>query len=152
MKSQISFFDIGVISIVLIIFVVISIFLQENLHIFTKTVNVQIIYDNNEAYRFLVSLLLLRYNSSSVYESLSYTLLESASDSFIIFLNSSLYYYFEKVPKCYKLILGSKVIVEFKSESYSGDCKDTRFKAVVPVFIPYNKANLVERIYLNYER
>jgi len=152
MKGQLAFFDIGVISIALVIFVLISLFFLENFHIYTKTINIQIVYDSNEAYRFLVSLLSLKHISNSVYEILSYTSFEPPSDSSIEFLNSSLYYYFEKAPRCYKLTLGSKVITEFKDSSYSGDCRDTRFKAAVPIFVPYNKVSLVERIYLNYER
>jgi hypothetical protein len=188
MKSQISLFDIGVIAIAIVIFAVISIFLLENLHIFTKTVVVEVVYDTNEAYRFLTSLLSLNYTSYTVYEMISYHVNDecfgeavctnakvcyglggicrfscsegcccysdyySASQNFITFLNSSIYYYFEKRPKCYKLSLGSKVLVEFRDENYSEDCKNTRFNAVVPIFVPYNKAELVEELYLNYER
>jgi hypothetical protein len=151
MKSQISLFDIGVIAIAIVIFAVISIFLLENLHIFTKTVVVEVVYDTNEAYRFLTSLLSLNYTSYTVYEMISS--IDYINDqSFVSFLNSSIYYYFEKPPSCYKLSLGSKVLVEFKNESYSGDCKNTRFNAVVPIFVPYNKAGLVKELYLNYER
>jgi hypothetical protein len=151
MKSQISLFDIGVIAIVIVIFAVISIFLLENLHIFTKTVVVKVIYDTNEAYRFLTSLLSLNYTSYTVYEMIS-SIDYIGDQSFLSFLNSSIYYYFEKPPSCYKLSLGSKVLVDFKDKSYSGNCKNTSFNAVVPIFIPYNKAKLVEELYLNYER
>jgi hypothetical protein len=151
MKSQISLFDIGVIAIAIVILAVISIFLLENLHIFTKTVVVKVIYDTNEAYRFLTSLLSLNYTSYTVYEMIS-SIDYIDDQSFVSFLNSSIYYYFEKPPSCYKLSLGSKVLVEFKNESYSGDCKNTRFNAVVPIFVPYNKAGLVKELYLNYER
>jgi len=151
MKSQISLFDIGVIAIAIVILAVISIFLLENLHIFTKTVVVKVIYDTNEAYRFLTSLLSLNYTSYTVYEMIS-SIDYIDDQSFVSFLNSSIYYYFEKPPRCYKLSLGSKVLVEFRDESYSEDCKNTRFNAVVPIFVPYNKAGLVEELYLNYER
>jgi hypothetical protein len=76
----------------------------------------------------------------------------SASQNFITFLNSSLYYYFEKPPKCYRLSLDSRVLVEFKKEDYSKDCTNTRFNAVVPIFTPYNKVGIVKKLYLNYER
>jgi hypothetical protein len=151
MKSQIYLFDIGVIAIAIVIFAVISILLLENLHIFTKTVVIEVVYDTNEAYRFLTSLLSLNYTSYTVYEMIS-SIDYIYDQSFMSFLNSSLYYYFEKPPKCYKLSLDSKVLVEFKDKSYSGDCKNTRFNAVVPVFVPYNKAGLVGELYLNYER
>jgi len=151
MKSQISLFDIGVIAMVLVIFVILSIFLLENLHIYTKTIVVEVVYDTNEAYRFLTSLLSLNYTSYTVYEMIS-SIDYIDDQNFISFLNSSLYYYFEKPPKCYKLSLGSKILVEFKNESYSGDCRNTRFNAVVPIFVPYNKAGIVEELYLNYER
>jgi hypothetical protein len=151
MKSQISLFDIGVIAITIVIFAVISIFLLENLHIFTKTVVVEVVYDTNEAYRFLTSLLPLNYTSYTVYEMIS-SIDYIDDQSFVSFLDSSIYYYFEKPPSCYKLSLGSKVLVEFKNESYSGDCENTRFNAVAPIFVPYNKAGLVKELYLNYER
>jgi hypothetical protein len=151
MKSQISLFDIGVIAIAIVIFAVISIFLLENLHIFTKTVVVGVVYDTNEAYRFLTSLLSLNYTSYTVYKMIS-SIDYMDDQNFISFLNSSLYYYFEKSPKCYKLSLGSKVLVEFKDKIYSGDCRNTRFNAIVPIFVPYNKAGLVKELYLNYER
>ena len=188
MKCQISIFDIAVISIVLVIFSVFSIFLLEKTHVFGKTVVVDVVYDTNEAYRFLVSLLSLNYTSLSIYEMLSYGFFdecyneaicikenichglggvcgfscstgcccysdsESVSKNFVTFLNSSLYYYFEKPPKCYKLTLGSRIIVEFMDKSYSDECKDTRFDAIIPIFVPYNGATLVEKLYLNYER
>lgn len=151
MKGQIAPFDIGVIAIVLVIFAFISIFLLENLHIFTTTIVVKVVYDTNEAYRFLVSLLSLNYTSLSTYEVIS-SIDYSNDPNFITFLNSSLYGYFEKIPKCYKLTLGSKVILEFRRQGYSGDCSDTRFNAKVPIFLPYNKAKSVEYLYLNYER
>jgi len=151
MKVQIAPFDIGVIAIVLVIFAFISIFLLENLHIFTTTIVVKVVYDTNEAYRFLVSLLSLNYTSLSTYEMIS-SIDYSNDPNFITFLNLSLYGYFEKTPKCYKLTLGSKVILEFRNQGYSGDCSDTRFNAKVPIFLPYNKAKSVEYLYLNYER
>jgi hypothetical protein len=151
MKCQIAPFDIGIIAIALVIFAVISIFLLENLHIFTKTVVVEVVYDTNEAYRLLVSLLSLNYSSYTAYEIIS-SIDYIDDQNFANFLNSSLYHYFEKAQKCYKLSLDSKVLVEYKSETYSGDCTNTRFNAVVPIFVPYNKAKLVEELYLNYER
>jgi hypothetical protein len=151
MKCQIAPFDIGVIAIVLVIFAVISIFLIENLHIYTTTIVINVVYDTNEAYRLLTSLLSLNYTSQTVYEMISSS--KYINDrNFISFLNSSIYHYFETAPKCYKLSLGSEVLVEYNSKSYSGRCKDTRFNAVVPIFLPYNRAGLVEELYLNYER
>ena len=188
MKCQISIFDIAVISIVLVIFSVFSIYLLEKTHIFTKTVVINVVYDTNEAYRLLVSLLSLNYTYLSVYEMLSYGFFDecygeavcmkenichgldgkcgfgcsegcccysntgSASKNFLTFLNSSLYYYFEKPPKCYKLIAGSRIIIKFVDKPYSDECKDTRFNAIIPIFVPYNDATLVEKLYLNYER
>jgi len=71
MKGQIPFFDIGVIAVALIIFVIISIFLPENLHLYDTIILINIIYDTNEAYRLLVSLLSLNYSSYSTYEMIS---------------------------------------------------------------------------------
>jgi len=190
MKGQVPFFDIGVIVVALIIFVIISIFLLENLHLYDTIILINIIYDTNEAYRLLVSLLSLNYSSYSVYEMIptyEYYLEECPigtkcidislcrqsngkcidfcsfgcccqwsnsiqTPDFCLFLNTSLYRYFETIPKCYKLTFSSKVIVEFKNEGYSGECSNTRFNAVLPIFLPYNKGRLVEYLYLNYER
>jgi len=152
MKGQIPFFDIGVVAIALAVFVIISIFLLENLHLYYTTILINIIYDTNEAHRLLVSLLSLNYNSQSVYEMIPIYEYSIQTYDFHAFLNASLYRYFETIPKCYKLTFGSKVIVEFKSEGYSQECSNTRFNAALPIFLPYNKGRLVEYLYLNYER
>jgi hypothetical protein len=150
MKGQIAPFDIGVIAIVLVIFVIIVTFLQ--LPILKDTIlAIDIIYNKNEAYRLLVSLLSLKYNNEDVYKMVSF-LYYNNDENFVSFLNQSLYDYFDYIPKCYKLTLGSKVILEFRNQGYSGDCSDTRFNAKVPIFLPYNKAKSVEYLYLNYER
>jgi hypothetical protein len=150
MKGQIAPFDIGIMMIALAFLVVIFLFLS----IFIETraqVNVNIIYDTNEANRILTSLISLNYSSKNVYELISS--IEYTDDpNFIKFLNESLYGYFDYTPKCYKLTLDSTTILDFKNEGYSGDCKKTRFSAKIPIFTPYNKINPVKYLYLNYER
>jgi hypothetical protein len=150
MKGQIAPLDIGIIAIALVIFVIIITFLQLPILINTNLV-VDIIYDTNEAYRLLASLLSLKYNNEDVYKMVSF-LYYNNDENFVKFLNQSLYDYFDYIPKCYKLTLGSKIILEFKKEGYTGDCSSTKFNAKVPIFIHYNNAKLVENLYLNYER
>ncbi len=153
MKAQISIFDIGVLAIALVIFVILSILIWEGFHIYTKTVVINVIYDTNEAYRFLVSLLSLNYTSTTIYEEISTLKYKDEEDNnFIIFLNESFYNYFDKIPKCYRLATDSITILDFKREDYINECVNTRFSAVVPVFVPYNKMKLIEYLYLNYER
>ena len=151
MKSQFAPLDIALISIILLFVALISIFLLEGFHIFTTTVIVDIVYQPNEAYLYLLSLLSLNYNSKTVYETLSYYDLLPYDENFVKFLNESLLKNFDKEPKCLKLTYGN-LLIEYKRKDYYGDCSETNFNANIPIFIPYNNGQLVRYLYLNYER
>jgi hypothetical protein len=153
MKGLAAIFGAIIILIALIFFGVLSLFLWENLHLFTHTVVVEVVYNPNDAYRLLASLLSLNYNSNPAYKLLS--LIEYTQDKdFIAFLDESIRKYIQKEesPICYKLIFDSQVLIDFKKEGYSGDCEDAPFVARVPVFVPYNDARLVKYLILKYRR
>jgi hypothetical protein len=149
MRGQIAPFDIGILLIALVIFVIGTALLSWFVNVRSE-ISIKFMYETNEAYRLLLSLLSLNYSSKSVYEMIS-TFDYNKDENFISFLNESLLQYFDLVPKCYKVTLGSKTILEFKKKEYSGDCYKTRFSAAVPIFTPYNNAKLIEYLYLNYE-
>ena len=150
MKGQFAPFDIAVISLILIVFVLISLFLLEGFHAFTTTVVVDMIYQPNEAYLTLLSILPLNYNSKTVYEILSFYDFLPYDDNFAKFLNETILKTFDIAPKCFKLTYAN-LLVEYKKSDYKGDCKDTEYNAAIPIFVPYNKAEIVRYIYLNYE-
>lgn len=151
MKSQFAPFDIALISIILIVVALMSIFILEGFHLFTTTVIVDIVYNSNEAYLTLLSILPLNYSSKTVYEILSLYDFSPPDENFVEFLNESLLKNFDREPKCLKLTYGS-FNLEYKSKDYSGECKDTNFNARIPIFLPYNEAERVRYLYLNYER
>jgi len=101
-------------------------------------VNINILYNTNEPYRALDSLLNLNGTYLTISLSDFYGIPEDKKDFIIKELNKTLL-----GPACFKISKDGNTLLEYPSS-----CQDTDYNAKVPVFTP----GKVEELYLNYKR
>ncbi|MEM5875119.1 MAG: hypothetical protein QXW01_01245 [Candidatus Aenigmatarchaeota archaeon] len=103
------------------------------------TINLNLLYNSNEAYRSLVSLLSLNraYRFFSLFD--YYTFGESEKIFISELLNRSLLN-----PKCFSIVKDGRIII-----SSDEKCDKTSYNSVLPIFTPGMK---VEGLYLGYSR
>ncbi|MEM0333520.1 MAG: hypothetical protein QXX30_03610 [Candidatus Aenigmatarchaeota archaeon] len=102
-------------------------------------VNLKVLYESNEAYREIVSILNLDRVYNEIALSDYYQIPEDRREFLIRKINISLF-----SPKCFKIFKDSRSIIE-----YPMGCNENSYNAVVPMFVPGRK---VEKLYFSYER
>jgi len=102
-------------------------------------VNLKVLYESNEAYREIVSILNLERVYADIALSDYYQIPEDRKKFIIQKINVSLF-----SPKCFKIFKDSRSIVE-----YPVGCNENSHRAAIPIFVPGRK---VEKLYFSYER